>query len=107
MTGIYSIQNSVARLTREPYVKSGGTKLVGENQTQQFETGLSGLKLLVWFALGVNRNQFELVWVEQQVDCYGPWADWAARLLQRTATVARGTVLLQSQTGNGKGVGLT
>ena len=68
MAGSYSMKSSVANTTREPHVKSGCTKLVEENQTQQFETGLLGLKLLVWFALGVNRNQFGLVWVEQQVD---------------------------------------
>ena len=64
----YSVQNSVAKTTRGPHIKRGGTKLVGENQMQQFETGLFELKLLVWFALGVNRNQFGLVWVEQQVN---------------------------------------
>ena len=68
MAGSYSMKSSVANTTQEPHVKSGGTKLVEENQTQQFETGLFGLKLLVWFALGVNRNQFGLVWVEQQVN---------------------------------------
>ena len=71
MAGSYSMQNSVPNTIRGPHVKSGGTKLVEENQTQQFETGLLGLKLLVWFALGVNRNQFGLVWVEQQVDGVG------------------------------------
>ena len=71
MASSYSVQNSVAKTTRVPHVKSGDAKLVGENQTQQFETGLFGLKLLVWFALGVNRNQFGLVWVEQQVDGVG------------------------------------
>ena len=71
MAGSYSVQSSVAKTTHGPHVKSGGTKLVGENQIQQFETGLFGLKLLVWFASGVNRNQFGLAWVEQQVDELG------------------------------------
>ena len=55
----------------DPTSKSGATKLVGENLTQQFESGLFGLKLLVWFALEEEGKQFGWVWVEQQVDGVG------------------------------------
>ena len=68
MAGSYSMKSSVANTTCEPHVKSGCTKLVGENLTQQFESGLFGLKLLVWFALEEESKQFGLVWMEQQVD---------------------------------------
>ena len=68
MAGSYSIKSSVANTTQEPHVKSGGTKLVEENQTQQFETGLLGLKLLVWFALGERASSLgflieQVAWV--------------------------------------------
>ena len=80
MAGSYSVQSSVAKTICGPHIKSGGTKLVGENQTQQFETGLFGLKLLVWFALGVNKNQFgwnskwmELVWFLKYINNKMVW----------------------------------
>ena len=85
MTGSYFEQS--LELYVDLMSKSGATKLVGENLTQQFETGLFRLKLLVWFALEEESEQFglvyrwnskwmELVWFLKYINNKIVWCDF-------------------------------